>query len=91
MDDIVTRLNEHPTVACGACDTWGKCGFGERCTCICHATERLHEKAAAEIERLRTAGDALADALRAETVNGSMAVCEGTNEALDTWQEARRD
>lgn len=49
------------------------------------------DDAAAEIERLRAAGDALLAALATETLGGSMAVWEGTNEALDAWQEARRD
>ena len=43
-----------------------------------------------EIERLRTAGDALLAALAAETLGGSMAVCEGTKQALAAWEEARR-
>lgn len=42
-----------------------------------------------EITRLRTAGDALLAALRAETVNGAMAVCDGTNEAMETWEADR--
>ena len=45
----------------------------------------------AEIERLRAAGNLLAAALRVETVNGQMAVCDGTHEAFDAWQEARRE
>ena len=52
--------------------------------------QKLTRDAADEIERLRTAGDALAYWLRAETVNGAMAVCDGTNEAMNAWQEARR-
>ena len=80
-DDIVTRLNEHPTVACGACDTWGKRGFRERRSCICHRTERLHEEAAAEIERLRTAGDALVAAIRNHDLR---------EEHVKAWEEARR-
>jgi hypothetical protein len=46
--------------------------------------------AADEIERLRAAGDLLAAALRVETVNGQMAVCDGTSEAFQAWEEARR-
>lgn len=46
--------------------------------------------AADEIERLRAAGDLLAAALRVETINGQMAVCDGTNEAFQAWEEARR-
>jgi hypothetical protein len=42
-----------------------------------------------EIERLRIAGDLLAAALRVETVNGQMAVCDGTDEAFQAWREAR--
>jgi hypothetical protein len=52
--------------------------------------DSLAAEAADEIERLRIAGDLLAAALRVETVNGQMAVCDGTNEAFQTWQEARR-
>lgn len=52
--------------------------------------QKLTRDAADEIERLRTAGDDLACWLRAETVNGAMAVCDGTNEAMNAWQEARR-
>jgi uncharacterized membrane protein YcgQ (UPF0703/DUF1980 family) len=73
-DDIVTRLR---IIHCAA-DDLTPCG-----TClICEA--------AAEIQWLRAAGDLLAAALRVETVNGQMAVCDGTNEAFQTWQEVRR-
>lgn len=54
-DDIVTRLREHSSPMCGACDTWGKCGFGEPCDCRCHMNFCL--EAADEIERLRAALD----------------------------------
>ena len=46
--------------------------------------------AAEEITTLCAAGDALADALRAETVNGAMAVFNETFKALTAWTEARR-
>ena len=45
--------------------------------------------AASEIERRRAAGDALLAALQAETVNGGLAVCDGTNEAMETWEADR--
>jgi hypothetical protein len=45
--------------------------------------------AADEIVRLRIAGDLLLAALRVETVNGQMAVCDGTDEAFQAWREAR--
>jgi hypothetical protein len=73
-DDIVTRLR---IIHCAA-DDLTPCG-----TCLtCQAAD--------EIERLRIAGDLLAAALRVETVNGQMAVCDGTDEAFQTWREARR-
>ena len=45
----------------------------------------------AEVVRLMAAGDALAEALRDETVNGAMAIFNETFKALNLWQEARRD
>lgn len=50
-DDIVERLRQYTPLTCSACDTWGKCGYGEPCDCACH-THPCRE-AAAEIERLR--------------------------------------
>ena len=52
--------------------------------------EKIHAQQL-EIEELRAAGDLLAAALRVETVNGQMAVCDGTNKAFQAWEEARRD
>ena len=101
MDDIVERLREEEYVCCG--EHYERDAYCR--SCVLHAEaadeiERLRKEvdlkgyrlddALDEIKRLRTAGDNLAYWLRAETVNGSMAVCEGTTDALQAWQEARR-
>lgn len=57
-DDIVTQLLHYAPPTCSACDTWGVCGYGEHCDCTCHSSP--HYAAAKEIEKLRSAGEALA-------------------------------
>ena len=72
-DDIVTRLR---IIHCAA-DDLTPCG-----TCLtCQAAD--------EIERLRAAGDALAECLRYWANFADEAYPD--DDALRTWQEARRD
>jgi hypothetical protein len=90
-DDIVTRLRStslFPEWSDLAPD-YGIGDDGEKLSVFVYGEQLLNE-AANEIERLRIAGDLLAAALRVETINGQMAVCDGTSEAFQAWQEARR-
>ena len=93
VDDLVKRLREHIPATCAACDTWGQCGYGEPCDCRCHMN--FCQDAAATIERLRAAGDALAKQITRPcrcveahdgAINETCAACA----AFFDWQEARR-
>jgi hypothetical protein len=59
---IVERLRGYNPPTCSACDTWGRCGYGEECACTCHHSP--HADGADEIERLSAEVADLLDGLR---------------------------
>lgn len=87
-DDIVERLHAYSPATCAGCDTWGQCGYGEPCDCTCHRAPHL--EAAAEIERLRAAGDALDEAISGVNCAGTPEIMSALMEAHGQWLEARR-
>jgi len=63
--DILERLRAANPSLCWGCEEWP---CGSECVCDCHDLPDIVKDAAAEIKRLRAAGDALAEALRVDGV-----------------------
>jgi hypothetical protein len=87
-DDIVTRLRSAGKCLdghiCSKCDREVRDDMG--CKCVCH--DYPWGDAADEIERLRAAGDELAEHLSNWAYSTEHALSE--HRALETWEEARR-